>query len=727
MKKLLFIFVVIFSISSFSQGIWKNVPLTINFKDIVINSEGYWTISDGGAFFYSFSDSSWISLNKAEGLSNSVVSAVAIDNLNNVWFGTENGFINVYNPETGNIKIIRDIAESDKLSKCINNITFKDNYAYISSDFGISLIHTKNYTFSDTYRKFGDFTADSKNFYTLIDDLVYVCNQEGLAIQKKGAVNLLAPESWNSYKLSNTPQKAIKYNNIILVATNNGIFKYENNNLIKFLLDGENISDIKVSGNDLFIISKNKIYSYNSSGVKELYANNNYTFLGLGVKDNTEFYISTEKNILKVKGSSAKSYKPEGIDLVGISSMVVDGNGALYCATGKDGSGKGVYKFANGKWDIIDKTRFPEMKDNDVFSVSVSIPNNEVYFHHWGHGVSIYKDSKITHYDNSNSILVGIPNDTKFVVVGGTQKDKNENLWILNRMPGDDNAFSILKKDNKWLSLTLKNAGINSIEPTDLVIDNNNLKWFIGRNRGGLYYFSDNNTPENITDDKWGLYNTSMDLNSDIVNCFAIDYRNEIWVGSNNGINSITYPQKAKPTISGIRKKKINCMAIDPLNRKWFGTPDGLYLTNSDCSSVLEEYNLNNSPLPSSNIVALAFDQNSGILYISTDRGMCYLKTTSAKPADGFDDLYVYPNPVEINNSGDNLITIDGLIKNSIIKILSASGELINEFETPGGRTATWNCRDNKGNLVSSGVYIIVAYDKEVNKVGKTKVAVLKK
>jgi len=66
------------------------------------------------------------------------------------------------------------------------------------------------------------------------------------------------------------------------------------------------------------------------------------------------------------------------------------------------------------------------------------------------------------------------------------------------------------------------------------------------------------------------------------------------------------------------------------------------------------------------------------------------------------------------------------LIKESDISILDISGNKVISFSSPGGRVATWDGKDNSGNLVATGVYIIVVSDKEGNTVSKTKTAVVR-
>jgi hypothetical protein len=72
-------------------------------------------------------------------------------------------------------------------------------------------------------------------------------------------------------------------------------------------------------------------------------------------------------------------------------------------------------------------------------------------------------------------------------------------------------------------------------------------------------------------------------------------------------------------------------------------------------------------------------------------------------------------------------LTIDGLIKSSNIKIFSISGNLIRDLITPGGRVASWDGRDTMGNIVSTGIYILVAYDQGANNVATSKIAVIRK
>ncbi len=64
-------------------------------------------------------------------------------------------------------------------------------------------------------------------------------------------------------------------------------------------------------------------------------------------------------------------------------------------------------------------------------------------------------------------------------------------------------------------------------------------------------------------------------------------------------------------------------------------------------------------------------------------------------------------------------------MSNSSVKIITIYGKLVKEFSSPGGRVAFWDGTDTNGNLVGSGVYIVVAYDQN-NNVVTGKIAVLR-
>jgi len=246
----------------------------VNFSDNII-----WAATDGGAFQFSFQDNSFNVLSKADGLQGISLTSITLDNLGSVWFGSTNGVIDIYNTEDESFSVILDIANSNQVNKRINYLGTISDTIIVSSDFGVSLIDANSFLFFDTFFKFGDFTTNSRVNYAFKYNLFYVCTDEGVAIQKPGATNLSAPESWNTYNSSDgLPSdkaiKIVKYLDVFVAATDKGLASFDGTQWLPFIPQFNNkvVSDIISTGDSLIILSENSIYIYQNGGALQLYS-----------------------------------------------------------------------------------------------------------------------------------------------------------------------------------------------------------------------------------------------------------------------------------------------------------------------------------------------------------------------------------------------------------------------------------------------------------------------
>jgi hypothetical protein len=171
----------------------------------------------------------------------------------------------------------------------------------------------------------------------------------------------------------------------------------------------------------------------------------------------------------------------------------------------------------------------------------------------------------------------------------------------------------------------------------------------------------------------------------------------------------------------------INCIAVDPLNQKWVGTPDGVILLTPDGTQTLATYTVENTAgkLMENDVKSIAIDEKSGTVYFATTSGLASLTTAAAAPRSSFEELAVFPNPYIV--PGGSLLTVSGLVENSLLKIVTVDGRVIRNIRSPGGLTGFWDGKDESGESVPSGVYIIVAYAEDGTKIAKTKVAVIRR
>jgi hypothetical protein len=333
--------------------------------------------------------------------------------------------------------------------------------------------------------------------------------------------------------------------------------------------------------------------------------------------------------------------------------------------------------------------------------------------------------------------MQGIPGSPDFIVITGFGTDSKNNKWVLNYWSGNRKSLSMVTPDSTWYHFT------NNAEPNisleghyNLAIDPYDTKFYHLNNSSnkGLYYFNENKTYDDESDDRSGFISTADGLSGSEISAVVVDRRGDVWIGTNSGVNVLSntsaIPSSNDPllrlsSVFSLREQSINAIAIDPLNQKWVGTNEGLLLVNSDGSRLLAALYASNSALLSDKIQSISIDENAGIIYVGTEEGLTSFETPFIKPQESFDKLFVYPNPFKIKDN-NKLLTIDGLIRDTDIKILTVSGNIVTEFSSPGGRTAQWDGTDDDGKLVSSGIYLVVAFDVDGNNIITGKVAVIR-
>lgn len=736
----LFLILILVSSSILPQNIgsWKIYSDMKDIKDAAIASDGVWAVSNGGAFrLNSSSDTSFIVLNKADGLVSQTLTSVGIDKNGKVWFGSQEGYIIVYNPEDKLLSSIPDIFKSNKTRKQINDIYFSGDTAFVATDFGLALINTSTLTFYDTFLKLGVFASETRILNTFKSGLVYALTENGVAIQKSGAQNLSAPESWNSYAFgggipAQSGSKLLSFNGEIIIAASNGIYRFVNGTWSLLTLQGNQVKDIAVSGNTLYAVTDKKLFSFSNNQLTQLFENQSVSLSSVSVQNNS-IYLSSTNGLIEIKGSSIKYLSPNGPFSNLFINLSVSGSGNLYVATGKDVFGVGFLEFDGQTWKRYSKENSAQIPSNAFYNVYAT-ENNTVYLSNWGNGFTIFKNGQFETYTAANSELVGIPANTNFIAISDVKVDSKGNIWIANHQSAARKPLSVLTPDKKWYHFSMTSPTLSEFDVLDkMVIDQFGTKWFvvIEGNRG-LYYLNEKGTFTNSSDDTQGVLKQSDNLLSDIITSLAIDKRGYLWIGTSLGVNVITDPSKPKTTLYSnfalsIKNQSVTCIAVDALNQKWIGTKQGVAVISSDGYQLVDFFNTKNSPLPNDEIRSIAIDENLGRVYIGTDYGLVELQTSSIKPVESFDQLSVYPQPLVIDGSSAVQVTIDGLIKSSRIKILDISGNLIQEFTSPGGRVAFWDGRDLNGSYVPSGIYIIVANDEEANSVATGKVAVIRK
>lgn len=316
-----------------------------------------------------------------------------------------------------------------------------------------------------------------------------------------------------------------------------------------------------------------------------------------------------------------------------------------------------------------------------------------------------------------------------WAVQTGLSADKN--LYVL---PAAKQAGSFQASD--WVHITSLPEVTGSKRSQWLMCKKSNVKLFSNGNyQQSLVFIDDGGDPTGSIRSKSYTYNSLVDQDSKSVSwnyilSLAEDQNGIVWMGTDQGVISFDPTQafNSNFTVNHIKVPRndgtnladylldgleVNAIAVDRSNRKWLGTwGAGLYLVSADGSTILQSFTTDDSPLVSDNIYHIVCSPSSNAVFLTTPSGVMEYNSISSAAASDYSNVYAYPNPVRPDYSG--LITITGLMDNSLVKIADAAGNVIKQFKASNG-TVTWDGCDQTYTRVQSGVYFVIASQTDSN------------
>lgn len=294
--------------------------------------------------------------------------------------------------------------------------------------------------------------------------------------------------------------------------------------------------------------------------------------------------------------------------------------------------------FSDGKWKTFSNKQDDYLGDvRDVLCVAVDPANyKRVYLGTWGYGLLEYNDGVFTNrYTNENSSLEFSAYNEGWIGIGGIAFDNNNNLWVTNS--SSPTALSVRKTNGEWKSYNLGSVA-SGIDIGRVMVDQSNQKWMMLRDHA-LVVFNDNNTLDDVSDDKARRLNSSVGngaLPGAFVLSMAVDRDGLVWLGSDEGVSVIYSPdnifngqnfdaQKILIEQDGygqylLETESVTAIAVDGSNRKWFGTDRaGVFLMSADGTEEILHFTEENSPLLSNSITDITIAE-SGEVFIGTTK-----------------------------------------------------------------------------------------------------------
>lgn len=757
--------------ANFNTTGWKTYLSYNNTNSVEESNDQVFVVAEGSLYTYGKEDNSIKQYYKGNGLNDNTISLIR------------------YNKQTKSLLIIYDNSNIDILEggvatnlpylststsirdKQINSVLVHDEYAYLSTAFGIVVINMAKKEIKDTYKlslnitscaiQNGNIYASTTNKAEVSSGIIYASLKE----------NLLDKANWKPYGLSNLSDShtisaiASFKNTLFYLVSQQGIF-YENNGELSRIINSSTLKYMKVIGEKLACIDNSRVFIVSDT---QKFDQINLSINDISTYQADKYWIAEGSKGLRSiqrKGSNSFEALNEPIILDGPYSNsafdIVCKNDKVYMIIGgKDllngkrfDKGGYILTYDYDKWSFIDpkeaqkKLNLPRNpRDYTSIAVTTDDSNDEiVYASSMGDGVIQYKNgTPVQSYNEKNAFKETAGGyGSGYCYIDGLAFDKNGNLWMTSSEV--NHAVLVLDKAGAWHRLDIEQLrGVYTIN--DILITSTNDKWiYVPRNTPKLVMIPNSESLDEVSSYEFTtLIDTDgKELTPSNYTCVAEDKDGYIWVGTNRGAVYFTKPRissaedKAATRCTRVKYTNeetgnlayfldnvvVTTLKVDAGNRKWIGTKgNGVYVLDNDNETIVYQFNTTNSPLLSDNIYDIEINDKTGEVFIGTDKGLNSYQGEASEGKSDYSEIYAYPNPVRPERM--DKVTIVGLMDNSNVKITDLNGNIIYQTKSLGGQ-AIWNCRNANGSRVATGVYLVLASTEEASESVVTKIIVVK-
>ena len=761
-KEVYGLFLLLFCHSSFSQiGTWRDYLNYNSAKHIDILGNDIYVASENGLFIYNSLENDISRISKVNGLSDVGITALAANEETElVVIGYENGNIDLIRDQT--ITNFIDVKSSSVVGdKTIRHIYFNENMAYISTGLGVIVFNTERIEVSDTYEILPS-GSPSINEVTILNDTLYAATEEGLffgslsedlTIFGNWTQNLTIPEPFQH--INNVSSVAgllyINYSD----GLEPGVYRRDYNFWTQ-VNSGSNILELTESEFGLVVSATSFIDAKNLDGsskyvLSEYEGAANSPLVSQAIIDSQGDTWIADNRIGLVRFTSNEGFEYIEVEGPGTNSAfkLEMQDGRLWVASGfpqHPGNWNnnfrriGFYKLFDGRWENFLPSNLPVFVEEQLNDIAVALPDpqnpDRAYVGSWFGGLAVAEEQEIIEvYDENNSALqvreeFNRPEGEGYVGVSDVAFDQEGNLWMTNGYA--DEPMVVFRQDGTWESFRAGGFGANDVLFRLLVSQDGNI-WML-HNRKGVVAF-------NPTTGEDKRFRAQDDLiHEDEVFSIAEDLDGEIWVGTADGIAVFFSPFDVfSPNPTGARQilveqdgifqflleaQRVSAIAVDGANRKWIGTfESGVFLLSEDGTEQILRFTAEDSPLFSDRILDIAINDQTGEVFIATLEGLVSYQGDAVIGETANECLTVYPNPVRETYTGP--ISIEGVMRDSEVKITDMRGNLVKEILSNGG-LAIWDGKNLNGERVATGVYFALVSNEAADSDCVSKVLVIK-
>lgn len=270
--------------------------------------------------------------------------------------------------------------------------------------------------------------------------------------------------------------------------------------------------------------------------------------------------------------------------------------------------------------------------------------------------------------------------------------DKNNNLWIAT-----NNGLFKYDVDKDKVS-----RFISKINVENELSSNNIAKLLIHQNYLWIGTKNGLNRLDLQTERIFNFNNSSVELSDNNINDLIADSSGNIWIGTADGLNCLNTLNlkntiyKKEPQNKSLNHNNISSLMCDCVNNIWIGTlGGGLYVFNKSSHAFYHfTFDINNEKSISSDYIHSIYKDNSGLIWIGTNKGISKL----------------YPNAVHFKHIYNNSRT--GLAPNSNMiwaimedkqhNIWLGTDNGLNKFDAETDKYSYWDYTPGQRNMIPS-------------------------
>jgi len=697
-------------------------------------------VAQNSLFSYDPTANEVVPITTVDGLLGDEINALTItDNFMVVGYG--NGMLGIHKLMDGSVildsSIQRNLSIETK-DKTIYSFLVQDQTLYLSAGYGISIYDLSTNRFIDSYFFGVGNSAIQVNQTALVGEFLYAATEEGLYKANSSDPNLVLESAWN--KIADGQWKSVGLvNNVILGVVQSGsqviCYGLTDDVSTEYHRESGTLLGVEVSDTELVLSFSNTILAFDDSlSVRTLASAsgslNGQRFTSATTVGNELFIGTSDGGLLLHNPSETRVVSPSGPLMNDIFEISVLPNEELWIAHGAFSryynpyplNAYGVSHHSGGSWQNLPFNAL--LGTRSIVSV-VPNPTNpsQVFACAMHHGLLEINDGLVTNlWNQTNSGLESLdpielnenPN-YRSVRIRDVAFDSEGSMWSITSFVGKGLKKRTVNGD--WESVDL--TGLIPINRASgyskLVISPNNEVYFGSAHYGLIGYAKINGTP----------VLRSLDVADNLptvdVRSVALDFDDNLWIGTTEGLRVLynasrlfTQSDLSASTLileeggnvgELLANQFINAIEVDGNNQKWVATDGaGVFLFAEDGKRTLQHFKKDNSPLPTNSVRSLAYEPQSGKIYMGTPNGLVAFQGNAYAPSDNLEEVEIYPNPIRPGYTG--LLTIRGLQADCVVKITDIVGNAVFETTATGG-SVQWDLRSFAGNRVRSGVYLI--------------------